>query len=91
MLIQADSYTTALRSVVVAEVTKNLLMASDPACLFIDVSTPEGQATGLATDSVVSALLIATIHADRLDQRIGGLSDAMLQRLDAGLKAALGL
>jgi hypothetical protein len=39
---------------VVAEVTKNLTMASDPACLFVDTSTPEGRATGLVRNSVVS-------------------------------------
>ncbi len=37
-----------------AHVTKNLMMAGDPACLFIDVNTLDGRATGLIRDSVVS-------------------------------------
>jgi len=45
VVVQADAYTQNLRSIVVAEVSKNLTMANDPACLFIDATTPEGQAT----------------------------------------------
>jgi hypothetical protein len=33
-----------ISTVVVAEVTKNLTMKHDPACLFINVSTPQGKA-----------------------------------------------
>jgi hypothetical protein len=40
----------AASPIVVAEVTKNLSMKSDPACLFIDLSTPEGKATGVLVD-----------------------------------------
>jgi mRNA-degrading endonuclease toxin of MazEF toxin-antitoxin module len=89
VVVQADAYNQTLRTLVVAEVTKNLQMATDPACLFIDASTPEGQATGVLQDSVVSCLLLATIKAERVDQVIGVLSDAMKQKLNACLKAAL--
>ena len=33
VIIQADSYAATVRTVIAAEVTKNLTMASDPACL----------------------------------------------------------
>ena len=65
--------------------------ANDPACLCIDASTPEGQATGVVQDAVVSCLLLATIKADLVDQVIGVLSHAMKQKLNACLKAALEL
>src|SRR5262249_41354335 len=87
VVVQADGYNQTLRTLVVAEVTKNLSMANDPACLFIDVSTPEGQATGVLQDSVVSCLLMATLKADLVDQVIGALSGAMKQQLNACLKA----
>jgi mRNA interferase MazF len=64
VVVQADSYAGVVSTLVVAEVTKNLTMAQDPACLFIDVTTPEGKATGLLRDSLVSCLLLATIDAD---------------------------
>ena len=91
VLVQADTYNQTLRTLLVAEVTKNLSMANDPACLFIDASTPEGQATGVLQDSVVSCLLMATIRADLVDQVIGILSPAMKQKLNNCLRAALEL
>src|SRR5437763_15648756 len=45
VIVQSDAYAGAVSTLVVAEVTKNLAMAGDPACLFVDVSTPEGKAT----------------------------------------------
>ena|SRR5437660_2515976 len=89
VVVQADAYNRGLRTFVVAEITRNLSMANDPACLFIDASTPEGKQTGVIQDSVVSCLLLATIKADLVDQVIGALSDAMRQKLNACLKAAL--
>ena len=91
VVVQADAYNQTMRTVVVAEVTKNLAMASDAACLFIDVSTPEGMATGLKRNSVVSCLLLATIDRDRVDQVIGTLSAAMGNSLNDCLKAAFGM
>jgi mRNA-degrading endonuclease toxin of MazEF toxin-antitoxin module len=67
VVVQSDAYNQAVRTIVVAAVTKNLIMASDPACPFIDVSTLEGQATGLKRNSVVSCLLLAIIDRDRVD------------------------
>jgi len=91
VVVQSDAYTGAVSTLVVAEVTKNLTMASDPACLFIDTSTPEGRATGLVRDSVVSCLVLVTVYADTVAQVLGTLSPAMKQKLDECLKVALGL
>lgn len=90
VVVQADAYSSTVRSVVVVEITSNLSMAADPACQFIDVSTPEGQATGLAHDSVVSCLALASVYADAIDV-VGSLSPALLLQLDGCLKTALGL
>jgi mRNA interferase MazF len=89
VVLQSDTYAGQVRTVVVADVTKNLSMAADPACLFIDVSTPEGQATGLVRNSVVSGLILSTVYADSIGPRIGALSPAMMQRLNDCLRAAL--
>lgn len=91
VVIQSDSYTSAVRTLVVAEVTKNLTMQNDPACLFIDVSTPEGQATGLLVNSVVSGLVLDTVYVDTIAQVLGSLSPALLHRLDNCLRVGLGL
>ena len=91
VVVQADAYAGVVSTLVVAEVTKNLALASDPACLFIDTSTPEGKATGLVRDSVVSCLVLMTVYADEVAQVLGALSPAMKQKLDGCLRAALGL
>jgi mRNA-degrading endonuclease toxin of MazEF toxin-antitoxin module len=90
VVVQSDTYNQTLRTLVVAEVTKNLSMANDPACL-IDARTPEGRATGVLQDSVVSCLLMATIKAELVDQVIGVLSDALKQKLNGCLRAAFDL
>src|SRR5208283_5094570 len=86
VVIQSDTDASAVSTVVVAEVTKNLTMKDDPACLFIDVSTAEGKATGLLIDSVVSNLVIETVYADTVAQVLGTLSPALLRKLDDCLK-----
>lgn len=91
VVIQSDRYQHVAPTVVVAEVTNNLTMANDPACLYIDITTPDGRATGLLDDSVVSGLLLATVKADRVDRVIGVLSTVLQQKLNDCLKAALEL
>jgi mRNA interferase MazF len=91
VVVQSDAYNQAVKTIVVAEVTKNLTMASDPAGLFIDLTTLEGQATGLKRNSVVSCLILATIDRDRVDQVLGTLPAAMSNGLNDCLKAALGI
>ena len=91
VVVQSNVYNATLRTLVVAEATSNRTLAGDPACLFIDAATPEGKETGLLTDSVVSCLLMATVKADNVERVIGFLSDAMKQKLNDCLKAALEL
>lgn len=87
VVVQADVYNQTQRHAVVAEITTNLTAAT----LLIETATPDGQATGLAQDSVVTCLQLATISQDRLSRIIGRLSPALLQKLDSCLKAALEL
>lgn len=91
VIVQSDTYTGVVGTLVVAEVTKNPMMASDPACLFIGVNTPEGKATGLVRDSVVSCLVLVTVYSDTVALVLGCLSPTMTQKLDDCLKAALAL
>jgi mRNA interferase MazF len=91
VVVQSDACAATLKTVVIAEITKNLTMATDPACLLIDMGTPDGKATGLVRDSVVSCLVLVTVYADTVETKLGALSPPMLQKLDTCLKAALGL
>lgn len=91
VVVQADTYNQRLRHAVVAEVTGNLDDRGDPACLFIDSSTQDAQATGLARDCVVSCYMLSLMSEDRLRERIGRLPDHLLAELNDCLKAALGV
>jgi mRNA-degrading endonuclease toxin of MazEF toxin-antitoxin module len=91
VIVQSDAYAGVVSTLVVAEVTKNLAMAADPACLFIDATTPEGKATGLVRDSVVSCLVLVTVYTDPVARVLGSLSAAMQQKLNDCLKVALEL
>lgn len=91
VVVQSDAYAGAVSTIVVAEVTKNLSMKNDPACLFIDLGTPDGKATGLLVDSVVSGLVLVTVYADTVALVLGRLSPSLLQKLDDCLKVGLGL
>ena len=91
VIVQSDSYAGGVSTLVVAEVASNLSMASDPACLFIDTTTPDGRATGAVRDCVVSCLVLVTVYADTIVQTLGTLSPTMEQQLDNCLRAAMGL
>jgi mRNA-degrading endonuclease toxin of MazEF toxin-antitoxin module len=91
VVVQANAYNTVLRHIVVAEVTSNPRWASDPACVSIDIQTPEGRATGLHKNGVVSCVHLVTMNADRLGSPIGVLSPGLLQRVNDALKVALEL
>jgi mRNA interferase MazF len=91
VVVQGDTYNQKLRHVIVAEVTSNPTATSDPANLLVEVATPDGKATGLRQDSVVTCLHLVTMSEDRVGQVIGRLSASLLQKIDHCLKAALGL
>lgn len=91
VIVQSGAYAGTVPTLVVAEVTKNITMASDAACLFIDTNTPEGKATGLVRDSVVSCLVLVTVYADTVAKVLGTLSPAMKLQLKECLKTALEL
>jgi mRNA-degrading endonuclease toxin of MazEF toxin-antitoxin module len=91
VVVQSDVYAGAVGTIVVAEVTSNLTMAGDPACLLIDVSTSEGRATGVPRNSVVSCLVLTTVYRDAVDQVLGTLSDAVKHKLSDCIKVALGV
>ena len=91
VIVQADGYSGIANTVLVAEVTKNLTLMNDPACLFVDVNSIEGKRTGLVRDSVVSCLLLMTVYRDAIDQVLGSLSPTQTLKLNDCLKSALAI
>ena len=64
---------------------------NDPAFVLIDIATPEGKASGLDQNSLVSGLFLATIFTDRIERVIGKLSAKLMQKVNACLKTTLEL
>ena len=91
VVVQSNVYNAKVRHAIVAEITTNLSAANDPAFLLIDLSSPEGKASGLAQSSVVGCLFLATIAESRMSPPIGNLSATIMQQIDNCLKAALQL
>ena len=91
LVVQADFYNQRIANVLLATITSNLARRTDPAHFFIDVSTAEGQRSGLNQDSLVSCLNLAVLPRGDIGPRIGELSTQAMQQIDECLKAALGI
>ena len=91
VVVQSDAYNVRLANRVVALVTSNLAHANDPVSVFVDVGTPDGKATGLLRDSVISCINLATIHESVIERVIGRLSPALWAQVEAAVKVALAL
>ena len=91
VVVQSDAYAGLVGTVIVAEVTSNLAMAGDPACLLVDPATDDGRATGVVRDCVGSCLVPVTVYADTIVQTLGTLSPSLRQQLDGCLRVAMAL
>ena len=56
-----------------------------------EIITPEGQQSGLLHDSAVKCERLHTVLQSQIKRTVGLLSAALMQQVDACLKAALGL
>lgn len=90
VVVQTDTLNRKLFSTIIAIVTSNNLRAElEPSQLLIDLTTKDGQQTGLLHDSTVKCEHLATIDRRDIHRVIGSLSPALLSYLDACLLATL--
>jgi mRNA interferase MazF len=73
LIAQADNLQTGLPQVIVAMITSRLFRANHPSRVMVTLSTPEGQKSGLLTDSVVMTDNLATVAEVAIDRVIGTL------------------
>jgi mRNA interferase MazF len=88
LVVQADNLQTELAQVIVAMITSRLFRANHPSRVTVLHSSPEGQQSGLLTDSVVMTDNLATIAETEIDRVIGTLPMA---GVDHALRHTLGL
>lgn len=91
LVVQSDYYNQRIANLLVAAITGNLVNSADPAHHLIDISSPEGQSSGLNRDSVVSCINLAVIPPRNVDRKIGELPKSTMQQIDQCLKTALGI
>ena len=59
--------------------------------MLIELGTPEGRQSGLLSDSAIKCERLHAILQTLIQRTVGSLSATTLQKIDACLKAALGL
>lgn len=92
LVVQSDRNNARLDDVILALITRTTARAlKEPTQFLVDISTPEGHATGLLHNSVVKCEHLLTLHNSFIHRVIGSLPDAMIQQIDVCLKESLGL
>ena len=92
VVVQADQWNARLDDAILAVVTSSeKRRVPTPTQFLIEVSTVDGQLTGLRADSVVQCGNLATYAQDRIIRIMGRLADSHMDQLDECLSAALGL
>jgi mRNA interferase MazF len=91
VVVQNDRDNGRLTNTIVVMVTSRIHRAGEPTQVLIDVSTPEGQQTGLHRTSVVNCANLFTVEQAKVLQTIRSLTAALRQQVESALKAALEL
>lgn len=88
LVVQSDNIETGLSQRIVAMITSNL-SRTGPSRVTFTMASPEGQAMGLLTDSVVVTDNLATILDHEIDKTIGHC--IRMDLIDTALRIALSL
>ena len=88
LVVQADNLQTGLSQVIIAMITSKLFRANHPSRMLVSLSMPEGQHSGLLTDSVVMTDNLATITEVAIERVIGTLP---MREVDKASRHTLGL
>jgi mRNA interferase MazF len=87
LILQSDQFNQSrIRTVVVAALTTNLLLASAPGNVIVTA-----QESGLPKDSVVNVSQLLTLNKNALDPPVGCLSPATMFIVDQGVRLVLDL
>ena len=92
LVVQANLWNQRLEDTILAPITSSYDLSSiTQTQYFIDVSTPEGQQTGLIFNSVVRCGSLIAYNQSLILRIIGRLPPYTMQQIDGCLKAALGI
>lgn len=91
LIVQNDRDNLRLTSTIVVFITKNVSRAHEPTQLLIDVSTPDGQQSGLNQNSAVTCTNLFTVSQVKILRVIGKLPAPLIAQIDDCLKVGLAL
>jgi mRNA interferase MazF len=80
VVVQADNLQTDLEQIIVPMVTSNMSRSQHPSRITIFLRTPEGQRSGLVSDSVIMTDNLATVALYSITRVIGSISILDLQK-----------
>jgi mRNA interferase MazF len=88
LIVQADGLGTGLAQLVTAMITSNMARSGHPSRVSVSLATPEGQQSGLLTESVVMTDNLATVIESAVSRVVGSLPMA---EVEIALRHTLGL
>ena len=88
LVVQADQLQTGLSQIIVAMISSQMSRANHPSRTRVLLSSPEGQASGLLSDSVVLTDNLATVVETAVYRVIGSLP---MNDVETALRHTLGL
>ncbi len=92
LVVQSDANNARLTNTIVAMSTRTTHRAQQaPTQYLLDPATTEGSATGVLHPSAITCENLLTVEQQLLIRKIGSLSTATMQKINACLKAALEL
>jgi mRNA interferase MazF len=91
LVLQNDVLNAQLNETIIAEITSNTRQRFRDNNVLIEITTSEGRATGLLSDSLVRGNRLHTVPQTDIQRVIGSLSDGLMQQVEAAVRNALDL
>lgn len=92
LVIQQNANNRRLVNTIVAMITSTTEhTALEPTQLLIDLTTPEGQHSGLLHTSTVKCENLFTVEQNVIIRTVGHLPDSLMEQVEQCLKASLGI
>ena len=90
LVVQADRLNQRITDTILAAISRSTHRASAEQ-LFIDISTPDGNQTGLRQNSMIQCENLLTYDQRLIITKIGALSSPLMQQVNECLKSSLEL
>jgi mRNA interferase MazF len=89
LVVQHDRDNARMTNTILAMITSVTRRSLEPTQLLIEITTPDGQKTGLRQDSVINCSNLLTVEQTKILATIGTLSQRLIRQIDDCLKSAL--